>query len=155
MFTNAVVKPPCNNMVKGITQAGLGRPDYSLALEQHARYVEALETCGLAVTVLEADEKYPDSTFIEDTCLVTGKCAVITRPGADSRKGETSAVARAMARFDLPLYHLSAPATLDAGDIMMVGDHFYVGLSERTNDDGVSQLADLLAPMDIPCPPYR
>ena len=146
MFTSAMVRRPCKNMVNGITHANLGPPDYCLACRQHDRYIRALESCGLIVTVLDADDAFPDSTFIEDTCLVTDCCTVITRPGAASRRGETRAVARAMARFERPLARITAPATLDAGDVMQVGSHFYVGISARTNAAGVSRLEQILAP---------
>jgi dimethylargininase len=146
MFTSAMVKPPCKNMVNGISRANLGRPDYALACAQHDLYIRALETCGLAVIVLEPDEAFADSTFIEDTCLVTKKCIVITRPGALSRRGEIDAVEQAMARFERPMAKITAPATLDAGDVMMVHNHFYVGLSNRTNDAGINQLRQILAP---------
>ena len=145
MFTSAVVKTPCKNMVEGISHAGLGLPNYTKALTQHREYVRAMEACGLAVTTLEPEEAFPDSCFIEDTCLVTRDCAVITRPGADSRRGEIEAVARAMAPLGLPMDKIRAPGTLDAGDVMMVGDHFYVGLSDRTNQEGADQLAAILA----------
>ncbi|WDP88987.1 MAG: N(G),N(G)-dimethylarginine dimethylaminohydrolase [Desulfobacter sp.] len=144
MFTRAIVKRPCKNMINGITEAGLGSPDYDLACRQHDAYIQALETCGLSVTVLPPEEAYPDSVFIEDTCLVTPKCAVITRPGAQSRKGETQSVRQAMAAFDLPTEEIAAPGTLDAGDIMMVGDHYFVGRSARTNAEGFAQLETIL-----------
>ena len=88
-FTCAMVKTPCRNMVKGITTADLGQPVYELALKQHENYIQVLEQCGLKVTILEPDEGFPDSVFIEDTCLVIPRCAVITNPGADPRKKET------------------------------------------------------------------
>jgi dimethylargininase len=146
MFTSAIVKTPCKNMVSGISRANLGKPDYALACRQHDQYIRALEACGLEVTVLDPDEAFADSTFIEDTCLVTQKCIVITRPGAMSRRGETRAVEQAMSRFDRPMAAITAPATLDAGDVMMVNDHFYVGLSQRTNPAGAARLAQILAP---------
>jgi dimethylargininase len=146
MFISAMVKTPCKNMVNGIRQANPGKPDYALACRQHDQYIRALEACGLSVTVLEPDEAFADSTFIEDTCLVTQKCIVITRPGAMSRRGETRAVAQAMSGLDRPMAAITAPATLDAGDVMRVNDHFYVGLSQRTNDAGVAQLKQILTP---------
>ena len=79
---------PSKSMVKGITTANLGLPDYELALKQHEDYINALIKCGLQVKVLTADEEYPDSTFVEDTALLTKKCAIISNPGASSRKGE-------------------------------------------------------------------
>ncbi|MFN2357654.1 MAG: dimethylarginine dimethylaminohydrolase family protein [Desulfotignum sp.] len=146
MFTRAMVKTPCKNMVNGISHANLGTPDHALAVKQHERYIQALASCGLEVIVLDPDEAFPDSTFIEDTCLVTGSVTVITRPGAVSRQGEIHAVTQAMARFDRPMAAIQAPATLDAGDVMMVQDHFYVGLSDRTNAAGISRLKEILAP---------
>ena len=144
MFSRALVKTPCQNMISGITNANLGQPDHALALAQHCAYIKALEACDLEVTVLPADEAYPDSVFIEDTCLVTRACAIITHPGADTRKGEVCAVRSAMEKFGLPIEIITAPGTLDAGDVMMVGDHFYVGLSGRTNKEGFRQLKEIL-----------
>lgn len=144
MFTCAIVKTPCKNMIKGISSASLGKPDYELALEQHKNYICALKECGLKVTVLDPDENFPDSTFIEDACLMTPECAVITNPGAASRRNETLEVEKAVKKLDLPVERIQNPGTLDAGDIMMVKNHYYVGLSERTNLEGASQLNNIL-----------
>ncbi|MCP3943321.1 MAG: N(G),N(G)-dimethylarginine dimethylaminohydrolase [Desulfobacteraceae bacterium] len=144
MFTKAVVKRPCRNMVKGISRANLGKPDYFLAIKQHGQYVKALESCGLDVTVLEADEAFADSTFIEDTCLVTPSCAVITNPGAETRNGEIHKVRTSMEEFGLPMEEIQTPGTLDGGDVMMAGNHYYVGLSQRTNREGFEQLRSIL-----------
>jgi dimethylargininase len=144
MFTKAIVKTPCRNLINGISAAGLGKPDYPLALKQHAAYVEALETCGLVVNILEPDETFPDSTFVEDTCLVTPGCAVVTRPGALSRRNEIIAIKAAVKALGLPVEEIKAPGTLDAGDVMMVQNHYYVGLSNRTNADGARQLETIL-----------
>ena len=86
-FTKAIVRRPCMAMTNGLTSANLGAPDYELALKQHDQYIGALHDCGLAVTVLKADERFPDSTFVEDVALLTPKCAIITYPGAPSRRG--------------------------------------------------------------------
>ncbi|MCP4669690.1 MAG: N(G),N(G)-dimethylarginine dimethylaminohydrolase [Desulfobacula sp.] len=144
MFTRAIVKTPCKNMVKGITTANLGQPDYKLALKQHKNYIQALELCGLKVTVLDPDETFPDSTFIEDTCLVTPRCAIITNPGADSRKKEIISVCKAVKELGMKVEHIQDPGTVDAGDIMMVQNHYYAGLSERTNMEGALQLKNIL-----------
>ncbi len=149
LFTKALVRKPCRNMVHGLSAAGLGRPDYGKALEQHAAYVEALRTCGLAVTVLEADEEYPDSVFVEDTAVLSENTAVITRPGAPSRRGEEKSMALALAEFYPELDRILAPGTLEGGDVMRAGDCFYVGLSAaslrggaaRTNEEGARQFA--------------
>ncbi|MCB1044729.1 MAG: N(G),N(G)-dimethylarginine dimethylaminohydrolase [Acidobacteria bacterium] len=143
MFQKAIVRTPGQSMVQGITTAELGIPDYDLALEQHRSYVYALEACGLNVTILPADEHYPDSTFVEDTAIVTRHGAIITRPGAESRKGETTSIKTILAScFDVVAEIHSG--SLDGGDVMMVGDHFFVGLSDRTNAEGATALIDIL-----------
>lgn len=143
-FTRAMVKTPCKNMVNGITTAGLGKPNYELALQQHEQYIHALERSGLEVIVLDPDEHFPDSTFIEDTCLMTPACAIITNPGASSRKDEIQKVDEAVKLLGLNMEYIKDPGTLDAGDIMMVRDHYYAGLSERTNIEGTRQLNQIL-----------
>jgi len=140
MFKNAIVKRPCRNIVHAITTANLGRPDYHRALEQHNEYITALKACGVEVTVLEADEEYPDSTFVEDTAVLTEKCAIIANPVAPSRKGEVVRIKKALERFYTNFEYVMPPGTLDGGDVMRVGDHFYVGLSRRTNREGARQL---------------
>jgi len=144
LFTKALVRTPCRNMVRGLSTAGLGAPDYEKALAQHDAYVGALRGCGLAVTVLEADEAYPDSVFVEDTAVLSEKAAVITRPGAPSRRGEESAVALALGEFYSGLEAILPPGTLEGGDVMRAGGRFYVGLSARTNEDGTRQFAAIL-----------
>jgi dimethylargininase len=144
MFKNAIVRKPGKSLINGITSANLGKPDYDKAAAQHAGYVAALKKCGVAVTVLEADEGFPDSVFVEDTAVVTARCAVITNPGAASRKGEEVAVKEALSGFHKNIECIRPPGTLDGGDVMMVGNHFYTGLSARTNREGASQLIHIL-----------
>ena len=140
MFNQAIVRRPGKSLVNGITTAGLGQPDYQLALKQHDAYIEALEACGLGVTVMEAEEDYPDGMFVEDVALVMPGLAVVTRPGADSRRGETVSMETQLKQFFDQIEIIEAPGTVDAGDIMMVGKHFYVGLSERTDAAGAEQM---------------
>ena len=144
MFTQAIVRTPCKNFVKGLTTADLGLPNYPLALSQHQKYIEALKQCGLKVTILEADENYPDSTFVEDTALLTPYCAVIANPGAQTRKGEVNEMNDVVKRFYSDIEYIIAPGTLEAGDVMVVNKHFYIGLSGRTNKQGAEQLIDIL-----------
>lgn len=132
-------------MVNGLTGSNLGIPDFELALIQHQNYIGALKDCGLEVIVLEADENYPDSVFVEDAALLTPYCAVITNPGAPSRKGEITEMKEVVKNFYQEIETIEEPGTLEAGDVMMVGNHFYIGLSERTNLNGARQLIDLLA----------
>jgi len=144
MFQTAIVRTPCEEMIHGITSASLGKPDYKLALKQHTAYVDALHSCGLDVTVLEADSRFPDSTFVEDVALCTSRFAVLTNPGAPSRNGEKTEMALVLSTFFTHVESIKTPGTLDAGDVMMVGDHFYIGISERTNDEGAAQLISIL-----------
>ncbi|WP_281255694.1 dimethylarginine dimethylaminohydrolase family protein [Desulfamplus magnetovallimortis] len=127
-------------MINGITSADLGQPDYEKALHQHEQYIKALEKCGVQVTVLEADEAYPDSTFIEDVALLTKSCAIITNPGALSRQGETESIKPILKDYFKNIEEITSPGTVEAGDIMMVGEHFYIGISDRTNEDGAQQM---------------
>ena len=144
MFTRALVRTPCRAMVDGISTAGLGAPDYQNALIQHADYIEALKECGLQVTVLPADESFPDSTFVEDVALLTPRCAILTNPGAPSRTKETRSMLPHLGDFYQDVEIIEAPGTCEAGDIMMVGSHFYIGLSERTNLEGTQQMIAIL-----------
>lgn len=131
-------------MTRGISTANLGQPDFTRAIVQHADYVEALKECGLQVTVLPADESFPDSTFVEDVALLTPRCAILTNPGAPSRTLETRSMRPTLQTFFEQVETIKAPGTCEAGDVMMVGDHFYVGLSERTNIKGAQQLLHIL-----------
>ncbi len=131
-------------MVKGLTTANLGTPDFELAHNQHEQYIKALETCGLEVTIMEPDNSFPDSTFVEDTAILTPECAIITNPGAQTRKGETGEIKNALTGFFNNIEHIQNPGTVDGGDVMMAGSHFYIGLSERTNDVGAKQLIKIL-----------
>jgi dimethylargininase len=144
LFNHAIVRIPCEKISHGLTTAKLGKPDYSLALKQHEDYVNTLRSCGLEVKVLEPDEEYPDSTFVEDTALLTRYIAVVSRPGAHSRSGETQEIQQAVERYYDNVFNIVDPGTLEAGDVMMVGDHFYIGLSERTNYEGALQLKSIL-----------
>lgn len=144
MFKNALVKTPCSAMINGISDAKLGQPDYQLALVQHQNYINALIKCGVEVTVLPADEAFPDSCFVEDPAILTESCAIITHPGAMSRTGEIHAIEKAVSGFYSELEQIQLPGTLDGGDVMRVGDHFYIGLSARTNQHGANQLLSIL-----------
>ncbi len=144
-FSHAIVRTPCAAFADGLTTAGLGKPDVARALAQHEAYVRALRLCGLEVTALPADDRYPDSTFVEDTAVVTADWAFAARPGATSREGEVTTMRALLAdRFDT-LGAVEAPGTLDGGDICEAGDHFFLGVSRRTNEAGAAQLATFLA----------
>ena len=154
MFSHVIVKTPCKSVLNGITSAPwLGKPDYEKALRQHASYVEALKRCGVDVTVLPADDAYPDSCFVEDVAVVTRKCAIVTNPGAPSRNGETAAIVPVLEKFYPAerIHRIEAPGTLEGGDVMMVGDTFYAGESARTNAEGIRQFAAILKRYGFEC----
>jgi dimethylargininase len=144
-FTRAIVRMPCAAIIDGLTSAHLGLPDYAQALLQHAAYVAALQACGLSVELLPADMRFPDSTFVEDVALCTPHCAIVTNPGAPSRNGERALIRPSLERYFAEIAAIDFPGTLDAGDVMMVGDHYYIGLSARTNAAGAAQLIAILA----------
>ena len=145
MFTKAIVRIPGRNFHQGLTTVELGVPHFELVLAQHAEYCAALRVCGLNVTTLEVDLDHPDSTFVEDTAVVTPRSAMLTRPGAQSREGEVAAMRPILLRFFPALTEIEAPGTLDGGDICEAGEHFFLGVSQRTNEEGARQLAVQLA----------
>jgi dimethylargininase len=140
----AIVRPPAGNFANGLTTARLGVPDLDSALAQHEKYCEALENCGLELMRLPADPLYPDSTFVEDTAVLTPRMAVVTRPGAESREGEVNSMRAVLAQFFAELRSIEPPGTLDGGDVCEAEDHFFIGISHRTNEAGARQLAECL-----------
>jgi dimethylargininase len=144
-FTRAIVCTPAANFADGLTSVDLGAPDYACTLEQHAAYCRVLAACGLELTTLPADERFPDSTFVEDTAILTGHGAILARPGAASRRGEVEPIRAALAAFYPQLAAITAPGELDGGDICEAGDHFLIGISARTDAEGAAQLAAWLA----------
>ena len=144
-FTRAIVRPPAASFASGLSSAAEGPPDLNLALAQHSAYVEALRACGLNVTPLQPEEAYPDGTFVEDTAIMTGRGAILMRPGAPSREGETRGMALCLRNFFEELPSISAPGTVDGGDICEADGHFLIGISARTNEHGARQLAEHLA----------
>jgi dimethylargininase len=141
VFKHAIVRLPGSNFAQGLTTADLGVPRYDQVLEQHARYCDALQACGLTLTTLDADTNHPDATFVEDTAVLTARSAVLTRPGARSRGGEVMAMRPILRGFFSTTVEIEAPGTLDGGDICEAEQHFFVGLSHRTNEEGARQLA--------------
>ncbi len=148
MFQRAIVRAPSANFAEGLTTVDLGRPDYELALQQHEAYCAALERCGLNVLRLEPDPRFPDATFVEDTAVLTERCAVLCRPGALSRTGEVAGIAPVIAEFYPELHPIVAPGTVDGGDICEAENQFFIGISERTNEAGAEQLARALSSFD-------
>ena len=140
MFRRAIVRPPAPNFADGLTTVDLGVPDVAKALAQFESYCQALEGCGLELVRLLADPRHPDSTFVEDTVILTEHGAILTRPGAPSRQGEVAAIEEAVAWFFPEPARIAAPGTVDGGDVCEAENHFFIGLSARTNEEGARQL---------------
>jgi dimethylargininase len=113
--------------------------DVAKAIAEHEEYRRTLASLGFDVVRIPADPAFPDCVFIEDTAIVLDDLAVITRPGAESRRGETRAVAEVLQNYR-PLVHIEAPATIDGGNVLVLDDRIYVGLSQRTNEAAIGQL---------------
>ncbi len=141
MFTRAIVRIPGSNFADGLTTVDLGIPHFDEVLHQHARYCDALRECSLSLTILDHDLRYPDSTFVEDAAILTPHAAIFTRPGASSREGEIAAIRPVVERYYSRKFQIDPPGTVDGGDICEAEDHFFIGLSHRTNQEGARQLA--------------
>jgi dimethylargininase len=115
------------------------RIDLDVAVRQHAAYCECLERLGCDVISLPADPDLPDCVFVEDTSVVLDEAAIITRPGAPSRRGEIDTIEQSLARYRT-LHRIESPGTLDGGDVLRVGRMLYVGMTARTDADGIAQL---------------
>ncbi len=143
MYTYAITRTPAITFDRGITTADLGAPGYEQVLKQHRAYVEALKTIGLKVIELDPLPDYPDAHFVEDTAVVTPEVAIITNPGAPSRQGEEKSIADVLKQH-FPIETIQAPGTLDGGDVLMIGNHLLIGISERTNLQGAEQMGQIL-----------
>jgi dimethylargininase len=119
--------------------------DVARAVAQHAAYERLLSSLGATVVRAPASPDLPDAVFIEDAAIVLDEIAVITRPGATKRQAELAGVVPVLTTYR-QLHSMTAPATLDGGDVMRVGRTLYVGRSERTNDAGIEQLRGFVAP---------
>jgi dimethylargininase len=128
-----------------LTQIDRQPIDLALARAQHQQYEAALRDLGCEVIALSPENDLPDSVFVEDVALVFDEVAIITRPGADSRKPETESIALTLSPYRT-LFTIEAPGTLDGGDVLRVGKIVYIGLSSRSNQSAVEQMQKFLAP---------
>lgn len=144
MFTRAIARKPGKNIAEGITTSHLGQPDVDKAIDQFDTYIQTLESFGLTVEVMAPSPVYPDAHFVEDTAVVTPDIAVLTNPGAAARNGEPFDI-EPILKQHRKIDHIKSPGTLDGGDVLMVGNHFFIGISDRTNEKGAEQLGDILS----------
>lgn len=125
-----------------LTHIARGSIDFELAQTQHRSYAECLSRCGCEVLELPAEPELPDSVFVEDVAVVLDEVAVITRPGAEARRGERATIRSALSEYR-DLRSIDSPGTLDGGDVLRIGRTLYVGRSTRTNQEGIEQLRSL------------
>jgi dimethylargininase len=142
----AIVRPPSAALSRcALTFLERQPIDFGRALTQHAAYVEALRRAGVEVLALPADADLPDACFVEDTAIVVDECAVIARPGIESRRGEVDTVAAALDPVR-PTIRIVAPGTIEGGDVLRVRRTFFVGRTPRTNAEGIRQFAAAVEP---------
>lgn len=144
----ALVRPPSPRLAEGLVTHIERRPvDLPLAIRQWEAYVEALDALGWRIVLVPAADDCPDGVFVEDAVLMYRNLAVITRPGAESRRPETAGVEDVVASLGCSTNHITEPGTLDAGDVLKVDDTIYVGRGGRTNAEGLHQLRQILEPL--------
>jgi dimethylargininase len=119
--------------------------DFGVAQAQHHAYEAALRELGCEVHALPAEASLPDSVFVEDVAVVLDEIALLTRPGAPSRRAESASVAAALAPYR-PVLSIQAPATVDGGDVLRIDRTLYVGLTDRTNQAAIDQMGAALRP---------
>jgi dimethylargininase len=142
-YTQAICRVPSDTCAQGLSTASLGSPDPERTRTQFDAYVRTLLGLGLTVTLLPAQSAFPDSHFVEDTAVVGPEFALLTHPGAPSRRGETATIAPVLARFRT-VTEMGAGAHMDGGDVLMVHKRLFVGLTGRTNEAGARALAQLV-----------
>lgn len=145
-FTHALCRQPGNSIANGI-RAGAGPdPDADRFRQEHAAYVDLLRKAGAEVAVLDAEEDFPDSVFVEDPALCAGGAAIILRPGTRTRFGEAEKIAPALQGIYGSITHLEQ-GWVDGGDILLTDDEAFIGMSERTNEEGAEALGEILRPL--------
>lgn len=141
-FNQAILRVPANTGA-GLTTANLGAPDEEKVSRQFQAYCNLLLKLGLTLHILPALKGFADAHFVEDTAVVMPECAILTHPGAASRRGEVASVAKLLPQFST-LHHLSDAGTMDGGDVLMVDKQFFVGLTNRTNEAGIAEFAAIV-----------
>lgn len=121
--------------------------DLELARLQHSQYRQALQSLGCKVFCLVEEKDLADSVFVEDTAIVLDELAIITRPGAVSRRMETPSIAKALSQYR-DLFYIQEPGTIDGGDVLQVGKRIYIGVSSRTNLSAINQIQNILHPLN-------
>jgi len=139
-FTHAITRTPPASAVDGLRAEDVGNPDVALMMAHHDAYVHALKQAGLEVRVVDALEDFPDSLFVEDTALCLQEGAIVLRPGAPTRFGESLAMTPHLEEVYTEVRTLEGPGFIEGGDILTTESEILVGKSERTNSLGIEEL---------------
>ena len=142
-FSRAVTRRPAASIVDGLRAEDTGRPDLQGMLAAHDAYVAALRRTGAEVIVLDPLEAYPDAQFVEDTALCLPQGAILMRPGAPSRAGEVAEMAPTLRALYEDVREIKGPGHVEGGDILVTGKEILVGRSDRTDAEGVAELAGI------------
>ena len=145
-FTHAIVRRPADSATAGIRAIDTGAPDIALMRRHHDDYVAALRAEGATVIELDALPAYPDAQFVEDTALCLREGAIVMRPGAATRLGEAAEMAPTLRTLYDQVLTIEGPGTIEGGDILVTETEILVGRSARTNEAGIAELAERVAP---------
>lgn len=143
-FSHALCRKPARSVTNGLRANDQGDPNYAQFIQHHEAYVNALKSTGCQVTVLDALEQYPDSVFIEDAALCLAGTAIVLRPGAESRFGESAALMPALQTKFRSVLNLPGNGYVDGGDILVTDTEVLIGLSSRTNQTGYDSLSKMV-----------
>ena len=146
-FTHAVIRQPSKTIIKGLRAVDIGSPDYAQMMSDHEDYKKALIFAGVEVISLNALDKFPDGQFVEDTALCLPEAVILMRPGAPSRLGEVCEIEPQLRDLFKAVYEIEKPGHIEGGDILVTGKEILVGRSARTNENGVSQLSEIVTPL--------
>ena len=146
-FTHAIVRQPAKNIIKGLRAVDIGSPDDDQMICADNDYVEALVSAGVKVISLKPLDKFPDGQFVEDTALCLPEAVILMRPGAPSRLGEVCEIEPQLRDLFEAVYEIEKPGHIEGGDILVTGKEILVGRSARTNENGVSQLSEIVTPL--------
>lgn len=143
-FTHALCREPASSVIDGLRAVDVGAPSLAAFQKDHADYVAALKATGASVTVLPANEAFPDSVFIEDAAICLQEGAVVTRPGAPTRLGEAADLAPTLADFYDDIRTVTGPGFIEGGDVLVCETEILAGQSARTDAAGIAALQDLV-----------
>lgn len=149
---NIIVRPPPKSFANALTTSQFTngeKPNYELAIKQHNEYVETFKKLGLNVIILESQEEYPDCCFVEDQALIVDNHVFFPITGAPSRRGEQNTIIDTLSPHMKSIHWCQESGRIDGGDVVRVGDIFYIGKSKRSNDEGISQFQEFLKKLEF------